>query len=92
MIARAASEPDPEATTERSVPLEIADAAFATRTEPGLGAGSGTSTTWVFPPRKTTCFTAVSVSGAKAADRLLYLWRDGQRAEESCRSSARGRT
>jgi SAM-dependent methyltransferase len=70
LIARAASDPDPDATTERSVPLEIAEAAFATRTEPGLGAGSGTSTTWAFPPRKTTCFTGLRLSGGEGVTAL----------------------
>ena len=55
------------------MPLEIAEAAFATRTEPGLGAGSGTSTTCVFPPRRTTCFTALRVSGSEGRDRAPSL-------------------
>ena len=57
-MARAASEPEPRATTERSVPLEIAEAAFATSSAPAVGPGAGASTTCVLPSRMTTCFIA----------------------------------
>jgi UDP-N-acetylglucosamine 2-epimerase (non-hydrolysing) len=61
------SDPLSDETAARSVPLEIADAAFATRTNPGAGAGTGTSTTCGCPLRSTTCFTAGAYRAAKSA-------------------------